>query len=127
KSNVSGGWLPSLTFALGGSRTGRFLMQKQLSILPFVALSGLILFCSVGCVGLGSGTLPPRLTGAERARLKNVHLPVTVGVARNAQAPLVISRLRKTKLFDAVDYPDRLPQPPGVMAQLDYTPYGTAT
>jgi hypothetical protein len=39
----------------------------------------------------------------------------------------VISRLRKTKLFDAVDYPERLPRSPSVMAQWEYTPYGTAT
>jgi hypothetical protein len=102
-------------------------MQKQFSNVPFITLIGLVLFCGAGCVGLGSGTLPPRLTAAERARLKEVHLPLTVGVATNAQAQLVISRLRKTKLFDAVDYPDRLSQPPVVMAQWEHTPYGTAT
>ena len=82
---------------------------------------------STGCVGLASGTLPPRLSTAERARIKDAHLPFTVGVETNDTAHLVIARLRKTKLFDAVDYADRLPSPPAVLARWDRTPYGTAT
>ena len=31
------------------------------------------------------------------------------------------------KLFDAVDYVDRLPGPPSVLARFDHTPYGTAS
>jgi len=81
-----------------------------------------------GCVGLGSGSLPPRLDAAERAKLQDAHLNLTVGVATNAAGgDLVISRLQRTKLFDTVDYVDRLPTPPQVLAKLESTPYGTAT
>lgn len=73
-----------------------------------------------------SGTLPPRLTSAEKARLKEAHLPFAVGV-EGKNAPLVIKRLRKTNLFTAVDYVHRLPEPPAVLAQWEQTPYGTAT
>ena len=62
--------------------------------------------CGTGCVGLASGTLPPRITATEKARLKEAHLPFTVGVETNDTAHLVIAKLRKTKLFDAVDYVD---------------------
>lgn len=88
-----------------------------------VATSGL-----TGCVGLGCGSLPPRLDSAERAKVKGAHLNLTVGVASNtAGGEIVISRLRQTKLFDAVDYVERLPQPPQVLAKWESTPYGTAT
>src|ERR1051326_1207242 len=75
-----------------------------------------------GCVGLASSTLPPSLTATEKTRLKGAHLRFTVGVETNDAAPLVIARLRKTKLFDAVDYVDRLPSPPVVLAQWKNTP-----
>ncbi len=81
-----------------------------------------------GCVGLSSGSLPPRLSDADRTRLQNAHINLTVGVETNAVGgDVVISRLRRTKLFDAVEYVDHLPTPPQVLAKWERTPYGTAT
>ncbi len=81
-----------------------------------------------GCVGLASGSLPPRLSDADRARLLNAHINLTVGVETNAVGgDVVISRLQRTQLFDAVDFVDRLPVPPQVLAKRKATPYGTAS
>jgi hypothetical protein len=81
-----------------------------------------------GCVGLPCSSLPPRLDPVERAKVKDAHLKLTVGVATNDPGgELVIARLRRTKLFDAVDYAVRLPHPPQVLAKWEHTPYGTAS
>jgi hypothetical protein len=81
-----------------------------------------------GCVGLSSVSLPPRLSDPDRARLQNAHISLTVGVETNAVGgDVVISHLQRTKLFDAVDFVDRLPVPPQVLAKRKATPYGTAT
>jgi len=81
-----------------------------------------------GCVGLGCGSLPPSLDSAERAKVKDAHLNLTVGVSTNAAGGgVVITQLRRTRLFDAVDYVDRLHHPPQVLAKWEATPYGTAT
>ncbi len=81
-----------------------------------------------GCVGLSSSALPPRLSDADRARLQNAHINLTVGVETNAVGgDVVISQLQRTELFDAVDFVDRLPVPPQILAKRKATPYGTAT
>ena len=122
RSGFINGWFPSLIWALGCMTLGTQ-MRRPLS----AAILAVIALGTTGCVGLGSGSLPPRANAAERARLKDAHLPITIGVATNAGGAMVISRLRKTRLFDAVDYVDRLPSPPCVLAQFEHTPYGTAT
>ena len=105
-------------------------MRQHAGILCSALLLGVISVGSTGCVGLASGTLPPKLSATEKARLKDAHLHLTVGVEsqdNTAVSRLVISQLRATKLFDAVDYVDRLPGPPNVLARFEHTPYGTAT
>jgi len=105
-------------------------MRQHAGILCSALLLGVISVGSTGCVGLASGTLPPKLSATEKARLKDAHLHLTVGVEsqdNTAVSRLVISQLRATKLFDVVDYVDRLPGPPNVLARFEHTPYGTAT
>ena len=82
---------------------------------------------ATGCAGLASGALPPRLTSAEKARLKEAHLQLIVGVETNEFSDLVIRRLRKTNLFTAVDYVGHPPGPPALLAKIEHTPYGRAT
>jgi hypothetical protein len=103
-------------------------MQQMIVHLFATLLLALVVLGCGGCVGLSSGTLPPKLTTTEKDRLTNAWLPLAIGVVRtNATGQRVIVRLRKTNLFDAVDYVDRLPSPPTVLAQWEHTPYGTAT
>jgi hypothetical protein len=81
-----------------------------------------------GCVGWGSSALPPRLTKAEKARARQAHLPLTVGVERY-EAPAYSESLRKalqrTKLFDRVDDLERFSSPPSLVARVERRIYGS--
>jgi hypothetical protein len=77
-----------------------------------------------GCVGVASTTLPPRLSADERAKVRNAHLPFTVGVERYhypVYSDSLVSALQKLKLFDKVDYRDRLRSAPSLVAEVERT------
>lgn len=81
-----------------------------------------------GCVGCGSSTLPPRLTAAEKTRLRGAHLPFTVGVERD-QAPAysdaLVKALRNTEVFARVDHLDRFSDPPALVARVERRIHGS--
>ena len=91
-------------------------------LMVFVAVGG------SGCVGCGSSALPPRLTAAEKARARQAHLPLTVGVQRY-EAPAYSDSLRealkRTKLFDRVDDLERFSSPPSLVARVERRIYGS--
>ena len=83
---------------------------------------------SSGCVGWGSSSLPARLTSAEKARLAQARLPLTVGVERYeapAYSDSLRVALRSTKLFERVDDLERFATPPSLVARVDRRIYGS--
>lgn len=83
-----------------------------------------------GCVGLGSTTLPKKLSQEQKAQVKNVHLPFVIGVERY-QYPVysdaLVSALKKLNLFAEVNYRDRLLKKPSLVAEIEKTVYGNPT
>src|SRR4051812_41220426 len=94
-----------------------------LSLLAFVAVG------SSGCVGWGSSALPPRLTSAEKARVKRTRLPLTIGVERY-EAPAYSDSLRaalqRTEIFERVDDLDHFAEPPSLVARVERRIYGSS-
>jgi len=100
--------------------------HAQVALLMFLLVTAAIF--GNGCVGCGSSTLPPRLTAAERARLKGAHLPFTVGVERHrypAYSDALVKALRRTKVFDRVDHLDQFSTPPALVARVEREIYGS--
>jgi hypothetical protein len=75
-----------------------------------------------GCVGPGSASLPTELSAAEKARVRNAHLPLIIAVERYhypAYSDALLAALQQTKLFDHVDFRDRLQKPPSLIAEVE--------
>ena len=90
-------------------------------------LSGCLALLALG--GCASQTLPPRLPADLLALNAATHFPLTVGVekfALEAYSEDLISQLRRTGLFDRVDYVDRLAAPPDIIAKVENGVSGTA-
>src|SRR2546426_1003468 len=101
--------------------------RSRVAVLMFLLVTTAVF--GSGCVGCASSTLPPRLTTAERARLKGAHLPFTVGVERHrypAYSDSLVKALRRTKVFDRVDHLDRFSTPPALVARVEREIYGSA-
>ncbi len=80
-----------------------------------------------GCVGLGSTTLPPELSSQEREKVREAHLPFIVGVERYqypAYSDALVSALQKLRLFDRVDFRDRLSIAPSLVVEVEQAVYG---
>jgi hypothetical protein len=106
-------------------------MKHLVRIFQLVLGSLLLVFVAVsasGCVGWASSALPPRLSKAEKARVRQAHLPLTVGVERY-EAPAYSESLRKalqrTKLFGRVDDLERFSSPPSLVARVERRIYGS--
>src|ERR1700722_11363549 len=102
--------------------------KPQLRRLVLVVLLAAMAAFGGGCVGWGSGALPPRLSTAEEARLKGAHLALTVGVERN-QAPVysdnLVKALRRTGLFVSVERLEQCTNPPALVARVERRIYGS--
>jgi hypothetical protein len=95
---------------------------EQLFLL-FVLLIGIGTVCG-GCATMA---LPPRLSSAENARLRDAHLPLTIGVERfeyPAYSDDLVKGLRRVALFDGVDRLERFTTPPALIARVKRTIYG---
>src|SRR5205085_8827278 len=82
-----------------------------------------------GCVGYASSSLPPFLSFQERTRLKEQHLPYTVGVQdykHPAYSEHLLKRLHATKIFDRVDKLQNFTNhPPTLVARVNRQIYGS--
>ena len=93
-------------------------------LVAFVVLSGIAL--AGGC---SSSTLPPKLTAAQIAAIRNVHIAASIGVEPYrypVYSDSLIKDLRATGMFDRVDSTERLKQPT-LVAVVERPVHGTAT
>src|SRR5215471_3250605 len=101
-------------------------MRKPALVVLVIHLTGTAIVGTL-CVGCASSTLPPPLTSTEKARVKEAHLPCTVGVEkyRNpAYSDALVSALRGTHVFDRVDHLEKLKSPPMFTARVEREIYG---
>lgn len=91
-------------------------------VFAFIFISGLIGGCS-------SSVLAPALSEEEEALVKSAHLNFVVGVEESnprVYADNLITSLRRTNLFKQVDYINKLPGNPDIIAKVTENIYGSA-
>jgi hypothetical protein len=93
-------------------------------LIAFAALVGIAI--AGGC---SSSTLPPKLTAAQVATIRNCHIAVSIGVAPYkypVYSESLIKDLRATGIFDTVDSIERV-KDPALVAVVERPVHGTAT
>ena len=103
-------------------------IKRQLHFLLLALLLMAAAGFGSGCVGCASSALPPRLSAAEKAKLKGAHLPFTVGVERYvapAYSDALVKALRNAGVFARVDHLERFTSPPALVARVERRIYGS--
>lgn len=104
-------------------------MRRRTKVL-LGGLTTLVVLVGIALMGgCSSSTLPPTVTAAQLAAIKEAHIAATVGVEPyqySVYSEALINDLRASDIFDEVDTVDSF-QNPKLIAAVERTVYGTAT